>query len=109
MLHTACFISKKQYEQAGLYDSQYVLSGDIDLMLRVIKLYPMNFLEIPIIPMEQGGSAQKDKKRTAREFAEVTVGHGMPRWLAGLIYAIKMYFIWPCIHVIDFLSGKPHT
>lgn len=47
--HPTCFVTKKTYEQYGMFDLQYVSVADYDLMLRYAEISEIKFIPIPVV------------------------------------------------------------
>jgi glycosyltransferase involved in cell wall biosynthesis len=85
----ATIVGREQYREIGLYDTGLRIAADHDFMLRMVKRYKPNFVDFPLVYMDQSGLSATNLELTYREFMEVTVRHGMPRSLAWGIYWIK--------------------
>lgn len=71
--HPATFITRKVYDEVGLYDTKYRSSADFDLLCRVaLGLYPSAFVDIPIAVFPYGGiSSGKRSKIGDNETREI--------------------------------------
>ncbi len=101
MLHPGMIISKEQYRITGIYNQQWRYSADIDMILRLLKEYALNYISITLVNVEQGGMSQKNRYETAREFACITILHGYPSLLAWLFFYLKVYVLWPILICTD--------
>lgn len=106
MLHPSMILSKTLYEKIGNYSVRWQLSSDIDLILRVLKRFPLNYISEISVSVLQGGMSQKQKKKTAHEFAQITVEHGFPKPLAFCIFQFKLKLLWPFIDFFDKTNRK---
>ncbi len=57
--HTAFFVRKSIYERFGLYDTEFTIAADFDLMLRLLEKERISscYLERPVVCMRHGGSS----------------------------------------------------
>ncbi|NBY19172.1 glycosyltransferase [bacterium] len=106
MLHPSMIISKHIYEAIGQYSVRWQFSSDIDLILRILKQFPLNYVPEMSVSVLQGGMSQKHREKTAVEFAEVTAEHGFPKPLALAILKIKLKLLWPAIDFFDEKNTK---
>jgi glycosyltransferase involved in cell wall biosynthesis len=90
--HPTLIVSKKQYEQVGLYDNSWKIASDHEFTLRLIKKYPGHFTDIPLVVMVLGGFGFINIKTAYSEFRDVTILHGMPKIIALMIYLIKILY-----------------
>lgn len=88
--HMTLWVSKKQYEEIGLYDTSFKIAADHDFILRLMKKYKPIFLNIPLTVMRMGGISSSDDIATFNDFKEVTIKNGLSRFLAELIYRFKL-------------------
>ena len=62
--HPTFYVKKHIYNSYGLYDLDYTLAADFELMLRFIEKFNISvkYLEMPIIKMRLGGESNKSLK-----------------------------------------------
>ncbi len=101
MLHPTMIISREQYAKVGLYDTRWAHSADIDLILRLLRHYPLHYIPLTLVHVQQGGMSQQEKRVTASEFAQITIARGMPPPLAWAIYHAKLSLVWPLLSCTD--------
>ena len=101
MLHPTMIISRQQYAKAGLYDPCWTYSSDIDLILRLLDHYPLRYIPITLVHVQQGGMSQRERELTANEFAQITIERGLPPLLAWAVYYAKLYSVWPLLDLTD--------
>jgi glycosyltransferase involved in cell wall biosynthesis len=89
--HMTLFVMKKQYDEIGLYDTNFKIAADHDLILRLLKKYKPVFCDIPLTIMRIGGVSSENEEITFRDFRDVTIKNGLPKWLAEIIYKFKVW------------------
>lgn len=87
--HPGLVVSREQYARVGLYETKYRIAADHDFILRMLRAYPAKFEPAPFVVMRQGGRSSQNLLQTCREFMKVTIDHGLPTWLATVIYLTK--------------------
>lgn len=87
--HPGMIISREQYQKIGKYDADLRIAADHDFILRMLKHYPANFIDLPLVAMDQGGVSATNLELSYREFMQVSVRHGTPKILARLVYWLK--------------------
>lgn len=87
--HPALIVSKAQYEAVGLYDTNFRIAADHDMILRLTKRWTGKLHEFPLTVMQQGGVSEINKLRSLREFELLSIRHGLAAPLAKLIYVLK--------------------
>ena len=101
MLHPTMIISRQQYAKVGLYDTRWQRSSDIDLILRLLDHYPLHYIPLTLVNVQQEGMSQQQKELTASEFAQITIERGLPPFLAWAIYHAKLSLLWPLLYLTD--------
>jgi glycosyltransferase involved in cell wall biosynthesis len=78
LFHPSCFISRKTYEQYGVYNIDIKLCMDRDLLLRIYR-NGGEFLYIhkPLAYYREGGANQKNYEKCALENMEISISYGM--------------------------------
>ena len=87
--HPSMIISREQYQAIGQYDADLRIASDHDFILRMLKKYPANFIDYPLVAMDQAGLSATHLELAYREFMLVTIRHGMPKFLAWCVYWLK--------------------
>lgn len=87
--HPAMIVHRDQYRVVGGYDASLRIAADHDLTMRLLKRYPPNEVNLPLVGMDQTGLSARNLRATYREFMEVSIRHGLPRPLAYAIYWLK--------------------
>ncbi|KPK67754.1 MAG: glycosyl transferase [Acidithiobacillales bacterium SM23_46] len=87
--HPGLIVSRDQYESVGLYDTRYRIAADHEMILRLTAKWPGLKHDLPLTVMQQGGYSEMNLIQALREFEAVTIRHGLPRPVAGLIYQLK--------------------
>ncbi|MBN1403932.1 MAG: glycosyltransferase [Opitutales bacterium] len=88
--HPGIVVSRKQYEQTGLYDLTYRIASDTDMVFRLVRAYQLNKLPLGLVRMHAGGLSTTHANKGFVEFEEVSVRYGLPRPLARLIRLVKL-------------------
>jgi glycosyltransferase involved in cell wall biosynthesis len=88
--HPGLVVSREQYRKVGLYDTSLRIAADHDLILRMLKEYPVKIHRLPLVIMRQGGISTQQTEKAFKEFADVVVRHGCPGALARIFYFIKL-------------------
>lgn len=88
--HPTMFVAKEQYYKAGLFDLNFKIAADHDLILRLCKEYVPKFIDLPVTVMQLGGFSSLSQKETFLDFKKCTIKQGLPRWLATIIYYFKI-------------------
>lgn len=88
--HPTMFVAKEQYDKIGLFDLNFKIAADHDLILRLCRVYRPKFVGWPVAVMQLGGLSGQNMQVTFTEFAQVTVKNGLNRHLANLIYRFKI-------------------
>jgi glycosyltransferase involved in cell wall biosynthesis len=86
--HPTLVVHREQYD-IGLYDTRYRIAADHDFILRMLRLYPGQHVDIPFAAMHAGGTASANPDLSLREVEEITVRHGLPRPLARAFRWVK--------------------
>lgn len=70
--HPAVFMRREVYEKHGLFDLQFKISADYDLMLRIFKDKSLNFVYLPevIAKMRVGGISNRSLKNLIQKSRE---------------------------------------
>ncbi|MFM8314285.1 MAG: glycosyltransferase family 2 protein, partial [Deltaproteobacteria bacterium] len=71
MLHPSMILSRTVYKKIGGYSMRWQLSSDIDLILRVLSQFPLNYIPEMSVSVLQGGMSQKQREKSAFEFAQI--------------------------------------
>lgn len=87
--HPGLIVSRRQYQEMGLYDATLKIAADHDLILRMVKRYQPNFIDFPLTIMDQGGVSTTNLELSYREFMLVTIRQGLPAPIAWSIYWLK--------------------
>ena len=87
--HPTIILSKKQYEKIGLYSEEYKIASDHDLTLRAINIYKPIQHNYTLVEMKSNGMSRSNSQLVAREFRDVTINNGLPKFLAYLIYIYR--------------------
>lgn len=88
--HPALYIRRAVYERAGMFDRQYRLAADVELMMRFMEKAAMSSLYIPrvMVRMRLGGATNKSMRniyRQNREILRALASHGLAVSTLGLI------------------------
>ncbi|MFN8207189.1 MAG: glycosyltransferase family 2 protein [Bacteroidales bacterium] len=83
--HPAFFIKRKWYTTHGLFDTQYTISGDYELMLRFLKIpeFRAVYLPVVLVRMSTGGISNRSLKSIwtkSMEDLEIIRRHGLGGW-----------------------------
>lgn len=88
--HPGLIVEREQYRVLGLYDADLRIAADHDFILRMLKRYPPNFIDHPLVYMDQSGLSATNRAVSYSEFRDVTIRHGLPTFIAWGIYWAKM-------------------
>jgi len=76
--HPTCFISKSIYDKYGMFDLQYKLAADYDLIIRLNKKdVPFIFIPQILAHFRMGGSTDINKKKSMVETYKIFLKHGI--------------------------------
>ncbi|MDD1529837.1 glycosyltransferase [Bradyrhizobium sp. WBOS7] len=87
--HPALIVSAAQYKELGLYDANFRVAADHDMILRLVRRYPANHIPLEMTVMCQTGISATNLGISMREFGEVLHKHEVPRALIGMIMAVR--------------------
>ena len=69
--HPSLYLKKKVYDEIGLYNINYKIAADLDLMLRVINNnYKLNYVKDYFVLMRVGGTSTNGLKGYYKNFKE---------------------------------------
>jgi len=88
--HPALVVHRSQYDAVGLYNTDYRMAADHDMIMRLVHRYPGNFIDIPFVVMQQGGLSEAHRGRALKEMQAITEKNGLPAFLAKFFYHIKL-------------------
>lgn len=84
------FVPTRLYRKVGEFDLQYCIAADYDMVLRLVRRFPVRFIDQPVTLMMAGGISYTQMGRTFKEAARVSVSHGRPVAAAYLTYLRHM-------------------
>ncbi|MCG2630705.1 glycosyltransferase [Bradyrhizobium sp. WYCCWR 13023] len=87
--HPALIVSAAQYKELGLYDANFRVAADHDMILRLVGKYNANHIPLEMTVMHQAGVSATNLGVSMREFGEVLQKHNVPGALIGMIMAIR--------------------
>lgn len=88
--HPATFVTRRAYEQVGLFDQDLKVAMDYDLVLRLyLRGCRFHYLERVLANMRYGGRSDDRFLDGLRELYAVTVREGYPRWKARLWFLYR--------------------
>lgn len=88
--HPATFVSRRAYEQVGLFDQDLKVAMDYDLVLRLyLRGCRFHYIERVLANMRYGGRSDDRFLDGLRELYAVTVREGYPRWKARLWFLYR--------------------
>ena len=87
--HPALIVSRKQYEEIGLYNTRYRIAADHDMILRLTTKWAGRKHDMPLTVMLQGGMSEVSMSDSLQEFRTVTEAHGLPRIAGACVLALK--------------------
>lgn len=87
--HPALIVSRKQYEEIGIFDTTLRIAADHDLILRLTRRYPINHVPSLLTCMMQGGVSGRNLDLSASEFSQVVSRHGLPQPVLLMLAAIR--------------------
>jgi GT2 family glycosyltransferase len=93
--HPSCFVSKKIYDQFGMFDTQYKYSSDYDFMIRMkkngVKFY---FIEKVLASFKEGGISNSVNAKNESNL--IKYRHGFISYkiliLSKLLGFLKLFF-----------------
>ena len=70
--HTSTFIKKKLFNKVGLYDEQYQISADYDLLTRILTKYKISvgYLQKVLVLMRVGGKSNRSIRNIYQKMVE---------------------------------------
>jgi glycosyltransferase involved in cell wall biosynthesis len=87
------FVPARLYREVGEFDLQYSIAADYDMVLRLVRRFPVCFVDQPVTLMMSGGISYLQTGRTFKEAAQVSIMHGRPAAAAYLTY-LRHMLIW---------------
>lgn len=100
--HPAVFVKRTAYEKIGLYQTGYKIAGDLEFMIRLLKIYKLKskFVNAFFVKMRAGGVSTTGIKSYLISTREIKKA-----WNSnGLKYPINLYFIRPIIKILQLLK-----
>lgn len=83
-------VARKLYDEVGPFDLRYKIVSDYDMVLRLARRYPVNYIDVPMTVMHAGGLSYRDMGRTFREAAAVSRSHGRSALGVWMTYLARM-------------------
>ena len=91
MAHPAVFVTKKCYDENGLFNLKYRCAMDYDLLLRFYRAKVVfKHINKPLAIYRLGGTNQKYRRRTIDEICQVSIANGGNRLIANWIRIVKI-------------------
>lgn len=92
IIHPACFIRRSVYQQIGVFDSSFKVSGDYEFILRCRK-HLVNFVmtDKVLVNVTTGGYSERNKATARRE--TFRAAHIHSRWTPVAVVALLARFI----------------
>jgi glycosyltransferase involved in cell wall biosynthesis len=87
--HPCLIVSAAQYRALGLYDIGFRVAADHDMILRLVRRYPANYIPVEMTVMRQEGVSATNLDISMREFGLVLKKHKLPPALIGIIMTIR--------------------
>jgi hypothetical protein len=71
--HPTFFVRRSVYEHCGLFDQQYRIAADIELMMRFLEVYGIRTSYIPevLVHMRMGGATNRSLRNILRQNIEI--------------------------------------
>jgi len=71
--HPTLFLKKEVYVKYGLFDLDYLLAADFEIMLRFIEKFKINieYFRKPVVKMRMGGETSKSLKNVIKQNIEI--------------------------------------
>jgi|SRR5947199_6609127 len=88
--HPALVVHHAQYRAVGKYSMSYKIAADHDMILRLVRRYRANFIDLPFVIMSDGGLSTRHPELALREVEQITVAHGLPWAVARAFYLMKL-------------------
>ena len=93
--HISAFISKKVYQDVGLFSTKYKIAGDHDMALRIhLKGYKASYLNKVIGKLTEDGIS--DSLSATAEYRTIAISHGKNPFIAYkdfYMYVLKYYIV----------------
>ena len=71
-MHSACFIRKEIYDKVGLFDENYMIAMDIDILMKISKITKNISIENELISYQRiGGLSHKNRLKSFREYKKI--------------------------------------
>lgn len=91
MAHPAVFVTKKCYDENGLFNLKYRCAMDYDLLLRFYRSNVVfKHINKPLAIYRLGGTNQKYRRRTIDEICQVSIANGGNWFIANWIRFVKL-------------------
>ena len=88
--HPATFIAKKLYKKIGLYNTNYIVSADYELLYRAYSLgYKSSMNNEVLVSMEPGGFASQNKKIGRKEAYKIANSYTKLNLLPALAFILR--------------------
>ena len=89
--HPATFIAKKLYKKIGLYNTNYIVSADYELLYRAYSLgYKSSMNNEVLVSMEPGGFASQNKKIGRKEAYKIANSYTKLNLLPALAFILRL-------------------
>ncbi|MBC07604.1 glycosyltransferase family 2 protein [Thalassospira sp.] len=90
------FVPRRMYCEVGLFDTQYRIAADYDMVLKLTQRFPTRYIEVPVTVMYAGGISYQrpdwafaESKRIARRYGRSWIGG----WFDFLLKHIKWQLV----------------
>ena len=98
------FVAKDIYEQIGELNLSYKIAADYDMILRLVKHYPANYIDMPTTIMNAGGLSYRHMGQAFLEARNISIKHGRSTIGAYITYFIRM-LKWKILQGFTFLNS----
>ena len=88
--HQSTFSNKKLFLSNGLFDINFSIAADYEMLIRTLEKVSIKFFPIPIVIMKEGGISQRNPMRTFREFCDILEKHG---YISNIKKTIHLFYL----------------
>lgn len=88
--HPGFILSKRLYNEIGLYDCSFKMAADYGLIYKAINRYPINFIDKTITIMPKAGMSARFRKKGYAEFRDIAIKNGRSKILSYFFYFLQL-------------------
>lgn len=84
------FVPRHMYDAVGLFETEYIVAADYDMVLRLTNSFDTKFIEQQVTIMHSGGLSYQRPEIAFKESRVVAIKHGQSLMNAWANYILKM-------------------